>query len=735
MRVRRVMASLAATVMVTGGVVVMGAPAASAASLGDINISCGGSGVLSDSLEATTGDTFTLSNSSGDSLDVCIVSGDFPPLRFEKIGGVPTIAYVGRGYDRSVGVVLPDEVGTWVLSGRNLLPQPPLSGAMDPGPNGFDITITVRSPDCPVLSGSKPYTVTPAPTPGVDWGNCDLAGADLRGAVLRDVDLHLADLSGADLTGVTISGSYESDPTRQGTKPRDNLSGANLSGADLTGARVSVSNLTGANLSGADLTGARVRETWIEEANLTGVTWLNSQFAASRFDGSDLSGTDLQNANFIAVDGFNYVDGGGSSVAADLSFTDLRDVRFSTGDLGSEPTDNAVLIGADLTGANMANLNLINVGLDGAGLTDVNLSGATLAGASLRRAGGFDVDLSGVVMTRADLREVYLPGANMYAVLFDRGDLSIAYLPGANLTDANLVGTNLTDSNLSGANLTRANLTGANLTRTNFSGATGTGLRSFSTLAAASPGANLTDANLTDANLTDANLTGADLTGAELSGADLTGADLTGADLTDVSGSFVGTPISLPADFRVVNGYLVGPNADLSGADLTGADLTGADLTGADLTNANLSGAKLTGASGCQIRGLPINLPLGYSIENGCLTYTLVVSEFAAPVDGNMVNKAKAGQTVPFKFTVTDVNGTPITDLATVTTTITAYACESGVAVDAIEEYATGGSGLQNFGDGTYQYNWKTPKTWRGCRTLGLDLGDGVNHTADFQFK
>ena len=94
------------------------------------------------------------------------------------------------------------------------MPQPPWGGPLVPGPNGFDLTVSVRSPDCPVLSGSKPYTVTPAPTPGVDWGNCDLAGADLRGAVLRDADLHLADLSGADLTGVTISGSYGPDRPR-----------------------------------------------------------------------------------------------------------------------------------------------------------------------------------------------------------------------------------------------------------------------------------------------------------------------------------------------------------------------------------------------------------------------------------------------------------------------------------------------------------------------------------------
>ena len=66
-----------------------------------------------------------------------------------------------------------------------------------------------------------------------------------------------------------------------------------------------------------------------------------------------------------------------------------------------------------------------------------------------------------------------------------------------------------------------------------------------------------------------ADLDGADLEGANLMGADLTGADLREANLKD---------------------------ADLRGANLMGADLTGADLEGANLSGANLTGANLQGA-------------------------------------------------------------------------------------------------------------------------------------------
>ena len=46
-----------------------------------------------------------------------------------------------------------------------------------------------------------------------------------------------------------------------------------------------------------------------------------------------------------------------------------------------------------------------------------------------------------------------------------------------------------------------------------------------------------------------------------------------------------------------VNGYEIGPGADLTGANLEGADLTGAKLVHVDLHSANLIGANLSGAN------------------------------------------------------------------------------------------------------------------------------------------
>lgn len=98
-------------------------------------------------------------------------------------------------------------------------------------------------------------------------------------------------------------------------------------------------------------------------------------------------------------------------------------------------------------------------------------------------------------------------------------------------------------------------------------------------------------------------------------------------------------------------------------------------------------------------------------------------------------NIAVAGQAIPLKFRVTS-GGIPVTDLTSVDVSVDSLSCAGlGTTADQIEEYATGGSGLINQGDGYYQFNWKTPKGYaKSCKTLMVDMGDGVNHTAIFRF-
>jgi CSLREA domain-containing protein len=131
--------------------------------------------------------------------------------------------------------------------------------------------------------------------------------------------------------------------------------------------------------------------------------------------------------------------------------------------------------------------------------------------------------------------------------------------------------------------------------------------------------------------------------------------------------------------------------------------------------------------------------PQGAGCDIGAFEYyehEWVVTGFFSPVnDAPTLNTAKAGQSIPLKWHLEDVFGNPITDLDTATVSVTSLACTAGTTTDAIEEYAKGASGLQNMGDGYYQFNWATPKSYAGtCKTLHLDLSDGITQTALFQF-
>jgi hypothetical protein len=109
---------------------------------------------------------------------------------------------------------------------------------------------------------------------------------------------------------------------------------------------------------------------------------------------------------------------------------------------------------------------------------------------------------------------------------------------------------------------------------------------------------------------------------------------------------------------------------------------------------------------------------------------------FAAPVDNDQINIAKAGQTVPVTWRLTDSDGIAVSDPASFEslTSQASGACAT-MPTDAIESYS-GGSGLQYLGDGTWQYNWKTFKDYAGqCRTMTVALSDGTTHQATFQFK
>lgn len=110
---------------------------------------------------------------------------------------------------------------------------------------------------------------------------------------------------------------------------------------------------------------------------------------------------------------------------------------------------------------------------------------------------------------------------------------------------------------------------------------------------------------------------------------------------------------------------------------------------------------------------------------------------FFAPVDNPpTVNRAKAGQGIPIKFSLGGDRGLDIFQQGY--PKAAQIACDSGAPSEDVDETLTAGaSGLQYDPDtDSYTYAWKTRKNWKGsCRKFAVKLIDGSEHSALFEFK
>jgi hypothetical protein len=153
--------------------------------------------------------------------------------------------------------------------------------------------------------------------------------------------------------------------------------------------------------------------------------------------------------------------------------------------------------------------------------------------------------------------------------------------------------------------------------------------------------------------------------------------------------------------------------------------------------------ALVTSSIGSKTANVTVQDNVGNSSSASC-NYTVGynLAGFFAPVDRpNIMNMSKAGQAIPLKWRLTDALGRPITNLTGVSVQAIDLNCGLGTSTDQIEEYAAGASGLQNLGDGNYQFNWKSPVGYAGsCKSIALVFGAGglgytEKPTAYFTFK
>ena len=272
---------------------------------------------------------------------------------------------------------------------------------------------------------------------------------------------------------------------------------------------------------------------------------------------------------------------------------------------------------------------------DGGSYANSDAHGSSFVGSTLTVA-----DLSNSILQRVNFTSAQMFGANFRAsslefsnfasvvgngTNFEDANLFYSSFTGASLYGANFRNANLYKANLGGADLSYANLNGAVLQDVNLAGAVLRGVQSNGingTPTSLPSGWNLISGVLIGPAV---NLEGLDLGSANLDNVDLTRTSVEGANFSKVtlgnvkSGFISGTPAALPADWKLVDGYLVGNGADLSGAVLTTSDLTNANLKNTNLAGADLSGATLSGVRSGGIRGIPSALPSGWSIVDGYL--------------------------------------------------------------------------------------------------------------------
>ena len=136
-------------------------------------------------------------------------------------------------------------------------------------------------------SGGLLYSLTPAPSPGVDWSNCNLANADLNSANLSNANLNFADLASASAVGAILTGAKVGGMA--------DFTGADLTGADLSGAHF---------FAGAILpTNAIFANTILRAVNFTGdviryENFTNDDLSFANFTNADLTGATIAGANF-----------------------------------------------------------------------------------------------------------------------------------------------------------------------------------------------------------------------------------------------------------------------------------------------------------------------------------------------------------------------------------------------------------------------------------------------------
>jgi uncharacterized protein YjbI with pentapeptide repeats len=199
---------------------------------------------------------------------------------------------------------------------------------------------------------------------GKNLSELDLAGIDFKAALLARADLYGSDLSRANLTKTDLAGAK----LDRAVMTRSNFAGANLEGASI----LKPSIFTSPDFD--------IRESPnFADANMKRVR------LAARMDGTSFRGADLSNSQ---IGPFDMSVEGGLAPSSLMKSTDFTGANLSGADIRNVNFTFSRFTGANLTGARLQTLDLTNANFDDADLTGVEFSGCDLQGASFRGAKG-----------------------------------------------------------------------------------------------------------------------------------------------------------------------------------------------------------------------------------------------------------------------------------------------------------------------------------------------------------
>jgi uncharacterized protein YjbI with pentapeptide repeats len=214
------------------------------------------------------------------------------------------------------------------------------------------------------------------------------------------------------------------------------------------------------------LSNARLQEANLSRADLSEASFDSADASKVKIDGATIVSTEFHNANLSNVTFDKNTDARNAKLrGANLTESDLSNVRLFDADMRGATLDNADISGALLSGtqlqgaslsfANLIGAALVGAKLDGADLSDARMTGARMASASLRFANLANTELTGADLSEADLRGAILENARLELANLSKTKLQAAKLEQTRLQAAIFTGSSMTLADFSGVSVWR----------------------------------------------------------------------------------------------------------------------------------------------------------------------------------------------------------------------------------------------------------------------------------------